>query len=101
MKSSAKTIRFPDSLEYEINEFARLHKLTFSAAVIELCNRSLYRTFDGHYAPKIAQCIQDENYKILKHIETLLQMYSEESTDRILLYQKYLLSQLLEEAQEE
>lgn len=96
MKSKPKTIRFPDSLEEEISKFAANNKLSFTSAVIELCERSLYRTFDGNYAPKIAQCIQDENYKTLRRIETLLQMYSEETADRILLYQKSFLEDLID-----
>ena len=101
MANKIKTLRFPTSLENEINEFARINNLTFSAAVIELCQRSLYRTFDGEYAPKIAKCIKEENYKVLNRMEYLLQMYSEECTDRVLLYQQALFKQLYDDIRAE
>ena len=94
MKTERKTVRFPKSLIEEIEKLADRNDLTFSSMVIELCERSLYADFDAHYAPQIATCIQDENYKTQRRIEMLLELYSERTIDRMMIYQKSLMEQV-------
>lgn len=94
MKTQLKTVRLPESLIEEIQKIAERNDLSFTGAVIELCERSLYADFDAHYAPQIATCIQDENYKTQRRIEMLLELYSERTIDRMMIYQKSLMEQL-------
>ena len=80
----ARSISIPLELEAEIEQVAAVEAISFSAAVVKMCQRSLHMDFDKTYVPHISQVVNDAADEVVRRLSSVVNIGIEDGAEFLL-----------------
>ncbi len=80
----ARTVSLPIDLEADIERIAAENGLSFSAAVTQMCRRSIHMDFDKNFVPHISQVVGDGNDDVVRRVAGVVNVGLEDAVEYVL-----------------